>query len=122
MGPLTKCRFVIDVSEDDAISNEQDLSAFRLVAIQMPADWTAADIAFYSRPRLDPGDGGNATSQLAFVIQVAADTYRVLTEGEQAMSDGLWMTKLVSVDHASLPDEEAQGADRALIAVLAPRG
>ena len=121
MAQLTVCRFVIDVSEDSSVSNEQDVRQFRVKAIQMPTAWTAADIGFYSRPGLAAGDPGNETSQLAFVIQAVVATYRVLTIEEQAMAEGCAFLTLRSLDSASLPDPEAQLADRLLIAVVEPR-
>ena len=41
---LCVVRFLIPAGAT-GLSNEQDLRMYRVVAIQMPADWTAADLA-----------------------------------------------------------------------------
>lgn len=114
---------IVVADDDDESTGEVDLRNCRLLAVQMPATWTAAALAFFSRPGLPKGHQGNDTPQLALVLEVSAGQYRTLTEDERSMADGLAVTSIQSILAADLPTVTGvtQAADRVIVPMGAPR-
>ena len=109
------------ILEEEDTSTPVRLEGMKLRAIVIPDDWTAADVVFWSRPVLFAGDPQTADYALVFAIQVVAGQYRVLTEDERSMAEGLWDTKIVSSLHADVSTPVTQDSEVTILAIAEPR-
>lgn len=116
-GTLTALRATIGVGT--AVTDEIDLRSWRVLAIQMPADWDTAAITFSSRPSTDDvvqsvvDSGGSEAS-----ISVAADQYLIPVDADRIALEGLALTTIRS-GTAGVPVN--QTADRELVLVVERR-
>ena len=114
----------VAIANGASLSAEVDLRHHSLVAIQMPADWTAADLTFQGRPGADDttprinetlqnvyDDAGNEVT-----VQADADRYIALTA---AVLDALTGLGRVKVRSGTSGTPVNQGATRVLTLVLA---
>ena len=114
----------VTIANGASLSAEVDLRHHSLVAIQMPADWTAADLTFQGRPGADDttprinetlqnvyDDAGNEVT-----VQADADRYIALTA---AVLDALTGLGRVKVRSGTSGTPVNQGAARVLTLVLA---
>ena len=123
-GPITYKEVVI--ANGEALSGEADIGAYRLLAIQMPAVWTAANLTFKGRP-------GSADDVLAHPNDVLQDVYddagnEVTALAAQARYIALTANKLdallgcgaVKIRSGTTGVPVNQGAARTLTLVLLP--
>lgn len=120
-GQLVQAPLVIP--NGTARTNKLDLRAHELVALVMPADWTAASVSFEARlaPRNEsdrltdaaPWQAVTDSAGAAITLTVAEDQYIVLTSAHLCAVYGLSQARIVASAN--------QGAERTLIAILAPR-
>ena len=121
MRQLTTTRARIAASGEES-TDYVDFRAYKLVAVRVPSGWTAAAIAFLCAPGLDQRGAPSDDYALAFALEVTADTYRVLTEDEQAMARALAITQIGSRDDSDLTDPVTQVSAVELVFVVEPRG
>lgn len=115
----------VSIANGAAVSAEFDMRQHRLVAIDMPAAWTAASISFVGAGRPDgaklaaePFDSVQDSAGTEIVITAAASKYIVLTEAVRQALAGLARVKLVS---GVLGTTVNQGAAREVILVVENR-
>lgn len=107
------------IASGAALAQEIDLRGWRIVAIQMPADWTAAALTFKSRPDSKGvsqsvyDSGGTEVS-----VTAADDQYVVMLDADRVALEGLALTTVRS-GTAGTPVN--QGADRLVTLVVEPR-
>jgi hypothetical protein len=121
-------RAYIDATEsiDD---NPIDVRAFELVAIQMPADWDAANLTFQGKPGATlsaKAPGSNEVLQNVYdsggtevTVTAAADRYIVFTAAHAAALNGLAWVKIRSGTSGAAV---VQNAAREIILLGVPRG
>jgi hypothetical protein len=119
MSQLTVVRFTIENGETE--SNAHDVRDIQILAFQMPADWTTATLGFKARPIITNRNPGNDLYQDVvddegdpFEVACAADQYVVLT--------GSALDAMAAVAGLKLVSENAQGAEREILAVAQPMG
>lgn len=109
----------VSIASGASLATEIDLRLHRLVAIQMPADWTTANLTFSAREDTDGtvqsvvDSGGTEVS-----ITAAADVYIVMLDADRIAVDGLAYTTIRSGTAATPVN---QTADRTLWLILEPR-
>lgn len=114
----------VAIANGASLSGEIDMRSFRLVAIDMPAVWTAADISFTSCARTDnipaeqPFDPVLDGAGAEVVVTAAQSTYIVLTSAQRQALAGLARTKFRS---GVLAAPVNQGGARVLTLVYEPR-
>lgn len=114
----------VTIANGASLSAEVDLRHHSLVAIQMPADWTAANLTFQGRPGADDTTPRiNETLQNVYddtgaevTVTADADRYIALTAGVLDALTGLGRVKIRSGTAGSPVN---QGAARVLTLVLA---
>ena len=112
------------IANGASLSSEVDLRHHSLVAIQMPADWTAANLTFQGRPGADDvSPRVNETLQNVYddtgaevTVTADADRYIALTAGVLDALTGLGRVKVRSGTSGLAVN---QGAARVLTLVLA---
>lgn len=116
MSSMTRSAGAFTIESGQTESNEIDLSDGVLVALQMPDDWTAADITFMARfderataKPVKRGDGSTTAIAALTIKDPAADDYIVLNPADTV---GLKLVRLVS--------SGAQAAERVISAVVRP--
>lgn len=116
------------IANGAALSNICDLRNHRIVAIEMPAAWTAASITFQSIIRDDAGGQSTALTETFLdvydsagaevAITAAASHYIVLTDIQRQELAGLGRTKIRS---GTTGTPVNQGAARTVRLVVEPR-
>lgn len=123
-GPITYKEVVI--ANGAALSDEADVGAYRILAIQMPASWTTANLTFKGRP-------GSAADVLSHPNDVLQDVYddagnevTVLAAAGRYISltanklDALLGVGALKVRSGTTGTPVNQGAARTLTLVLVP--
>ena len=114
------------IAVNAALSNEIDLTGHSLVGIQMPADWTAADLTFQGRPGFsdDTGTWPNEILQDLYddtgtetTVQADADRFIGLTG---AALDALTSCGKLKIRSGTTATPVVQLAARVILCVLVP--
>ena len=103
----------IDVSDDDDLSNAVELLGFQVVAVIMPAAWTAADIRF----QVNPGDGTFRDVYDAQGVQLSlpvAASRHVLLAASEPTANVPGGTPIISGQQVKLSASAGQAADRTI--------
>lgn len=117
----------VAIANGAALSNEVDLGGHKVVAIQMPASWTAADLTLVARPGIPDGRAGTSNDALQdvydsadaeVVIEAAAARYIVLDGVEREALDAIRVCKFRS-GTTGVPVN--QGAAREILLVTEPK-
>lgn len=121
MPALTKLTFTIP--NGASVSQEVDVRAWQVVAIQMPAAWTAANLTFKSRQ--GNADGATGVSQSVYddggtelSVTAAVDRYIAITG---AKLDALTAVAFLVIRSGTAGAAVNQGAARDLVVLVAPR-
>lgn len=107
------------IANGASLSSEVDLSGFVLRAIQMPADWTAANLTLQSKPRSsDTLQNVYDKGGTEFTITAADDRYLVPVGADAEVLQALAFIKIRSGTAGSAVN---QGAARTLLLVVERR-
>lgn len=117
-------RALVTIPNGAALSQEIDLAGHQLIALHMPALWTAANLTFKGKPKSTNlaatalqdvfNDAGTEVAATA-----TASKYIALTG---ATLDALLGCERIQVRSGTTGVPVNQGADRVIVAVLAIRG
>jgi hypothetical protein len=99
-----------------SVSNEQDMRMWRLIAIEMPAAWTAASLSFKSASASGAEVPFTDTAGAEVTFTVAASKYVAVSDTNNAYRS-LAFTQLVSGTNAA---PVAQGANRVVNLLVLP--